>query len=66
VTDPSNSPSDPYYGEDVFTYDCPECRGTCVERGTEDPCPECFGEGYLPGQMFTHIRVVDDAGSGDV
>lgn len=26
---------------------CPECRGTCVVRGTDDPCPGCFGEGIV-------------------
>ena len=45
---------------------CPECHGTCVERYTDNPCPACYGEGFIPSGEITRIRVVDDAGSGDV
>lgn len=65
MTGPSNYADNPYYGEDVLTAQCPSCHGTCVERFTEDPCPECFGEGEIPGQIFTRIQVYDQA-AGDV
>lgn len=66
MTEPSNYAEDPYYGDDVSTWDCPSCHGTGVERFTDDPCPECYGEGYLPGQKFTRIRVFDQASGDDV
>lgn len=32
--------------------ECVECHGTGIEKRTDDdPCPACYGEGYVPAAL---------------